>query len=40
MSAVTEKMAGSMEKLNQAAVEREGIREVLGSELIRKLDLK
>jgi hypothetical protein len=38
--AVAEKAMGSMAAQNQAAIDRESLREVLGSELIRKLILK
>jgi hypothetical protein len=38
--AVAEKTIGSMTAQNQAAVDREALREVLGSELVRELVLK
>ncbi len=38
--AVSEKTVGSMAAQNKAAVDREAMREVLGSELLRKLVLK
>jgi hypothetical protein len=38
--AVAEKIAGSMEAQSKAAIDRESLREVLGSELIRQMILK
>ena len=38
--ALAEKTIGSMASQNQSAIDREAIREVLGSELVRKLILK
>jgi len=38
--ALSVKTVGSMASQNQAAIEREALREVLGSELVRKLNLK
>jgi L-rhamnose mutarotase len=38
--AVAEKIAGSMEAQSKAAIDRESMREVLGSQLIRELKLK
>jgi len=37
---IMEKVAGSVQKSNEAAVDREKLREVLGSELIREMVLK
>jgi hypothetical protein len=38
--ALAEKAIGSMARQNQTAIDREALREVLGSELVRKLILK
>ncbi|MEO7386355.1 MAG: hypothetical protein ABIX37_05425 [Gammaproteobacteria bacterium] len=38
--AVSAKTVGSMSAQNQAALDREALREVLGSQLVRKLNLK